>query len=145
MHAVAAMVRALRARPGTKGLVAANGGFLSKYSVGIYSTTAAPWRGFDSGDLQREIDGWAAPVVAPGEGTGVVETYTIDHSGPAPVGIVVGRLDESGARFAARTDPLDDAIARRMTSEEPLGARVTVARNDEARSIIRAFNPREAS
>ncbi|HEY7851383.1 MAG TPA: acetyl-CoA acetyltransferase [Caulobacteraceae bacterium] len=145
MHAVAAMVRALRARPGTKGLVAANGGFLSKYSVGIYSTTAAPWRGFDSGDLQREIDGWAAPVVAPGEGTGVVETYTIDHSGPAPVGIVVGRLDESGARFAARTDPLDDAIARRMTSEEPLGARVTVARNDEARSIIRAFSPREAS
>jgi acetyl-CoA C-acetyltransferase len=142
MHAVAAMVRALRERPGAKGLVAANGGFLSKYSVGIYSTAPAPWRGFDSAALQSEIDAWPVPVVAPGEGTGVVETYTIDHSGPAPVGIIVGRMGD-GARFAARTDPADDAIARRMTVEEPLGAKITVARNDEERSIIREFSPRE--
>ena len=35
MHAIASMVRALRADPGAYGLVGANGGFLSKYSVGV--------------------------------------------------------------------------------------------------------------
>ena len=38
MHAIAMMVRGLRKRRGAKGLVGANGGFLSKYSVGVYST-----------------------------------------------------------------------------------------------------------
>ncbi|HXV01322.1 MAG TPA: acetyl-CoA acetyltransferase [Caulobacteraceae bacterium] len=145
MHAVASMARALRAAPGAKGLVAANGGFLSKYSVGIYSAAPAPWRGFDSAALQADVEAWEAPVTAPGEGSGVVETYTIDYSGPAPVGIVVGRQEGSGARFAARTDPDDDAIARRMGSEEPLGARIKVERNAEDRSIIREFTPRDRS
>jgi len=145
MHAIAAMVRALRARPRAKGLVAANGGFLSKYSVGIYSGVAAPWRAFDSAALQAEVDAWEAPPVAPGEGWGEVETYTIDHSGPTPVGVVVGRLDDGGARFAARTDPDDETIARRMTAEEPLGGRVHVACNAEDRSIIREFQPRSGA
>jgi acetyl-CoA C-acetyltransferase len=142
MHAVAAMVRALRAAPGAKGLVAANGGFLSKYSVGVYGAAPAPWRGFDSAAAQAEIDAWAVPAVAPGEGAGRVETYTIDYSGQAPVGIAVGRLEGSGARFAARTDPDDDAIARQMAVAEPLDARIRVERNAEDRSIIREFTPR---
>ncbi|HEY5290305.1 MAG TPA: acetyl-CoA acetyltransferase [Caulobacteraceae bacterium] len=142
MHAVAAMVRALRAKPGRKGLVGANGGFLSKYSVGIYSTRPAPWRGFDSHALQSEIDGWTAPEITPGDGAGVIETYTIDYSASPPVGVVVGRLTESGARFAARTDPEDETIVRRMIAEEPLGARIGVTPNAEGRSIIREFQPR---
>ena len=55
MHAVASMVRALRGAPGAFGLVAANGGYLSKYSVGIYSTKPADWRGFDSADLHEGV------------------------------------------------------------------------------------------
>ena len=135
MHAIASMVRALRARPGALGLVSANGGFLTKTSVGIYSTTQAVWHGFDSADLQAEIDGWAAPVVAPGEGAGVVETYTIDHAGKTPVGVVVGRL-ESGARFVATTDATDPGVAEAMIARDPMGARVAVALNDDGRSII---------
>jgi acetyl-CoA C-acetyltransferase len=142
MHAVAAMIRALRKRPEATGLVAANGGFLSKYSVGIYSARPGPWRGIDSAALQAEVDAWPRPVLAPGEGSGTIETYTIDYNGPAPVGIVVGRLDDGGARFVARTDPADETIARRMAVEEPLGGRVRVARNAEERSIIQEFSPR---
>ena len=142
MHAVAAMVRALRARPGATGLVAANGGFLSKYSVGVYSARPAPWRGFDSAALQAEVDAWPAPTLAPGEGAGTVETYTIDYNGPAPVGVVVGRLHEGGARFVARTEPEDETIARRMAAEEPLGGCARVARNAEDRAIIQEFSPR---
>jgi acetyl-CoA C-acetyltransferase len=144
MHAIAAMVQRLRARPGAKGLVAANGGFLSKYSVGIYSAAPAPWRGFDSAALQAEIDNWSAPDTVPGDGEGTIETYTIDYSGPEPVGVVIGRLDETRARFAARTDPTDDTVARRMVSEEPLHARVRVARNSEDRSIIHELQPGRA-
>jgi acetyl-CoA C-acetyltransferase len=141
MHAIAAMVRRLRQNPGQRGLVAANGGFLSKYSVGLYSTRPAPWRGFDSKALQAEVDSWPAPPVAPGNGSGVVETYTIDFSGKAPVGVVVGRLDGGGPRFVARTDPDDPTVATHMIAADPLGAFVTVEPNAEGRSVISSFMP----
>jgi acetyl-CoA C-acetyltransferase len=141
MHAIASMVRRLRAAPGEVGLVAANGGFLSKYSVGIYSTRPAPWRGFDSKALQGEIDAWPAPPVAQGDGEGMVETYTIDYSGPAPVGTVIGRLKEGGARFVAMTDPADPALAQRMIAADPLGASVGMASNAEGRTILTALRP----
>src|SRR5690606_35235600 len=44
MHAIAEAVTLLRERPGEYGLVGANGGMLSKYSVGVYSTAPTPWR-----------------------------------------------------------------------------------------------------
>ncbi len=136
MHAIAAMVRTLRASPGTKGLVSANGGFLSKTSVGVYSTTPAVWQGFDSAALQAEIDAWTAPLAAPGEGTGRVETYTIDYAAKAPVGIVIGRLD-SGARFAAMTDSAD--IVGAMIENDPLGAMVTMTADEKGKSILQSI------
>jgi acetyl-CoA C-acetyltransferase len=139
MHAIASMVRALRDRPKARGLVAANGGFLSKYSVGVYSATPAPWQGFDSRALQNEVDAWPAPPLAAGEGGGSVETYTIDYSGQEPVGVIVGRLDDGGARFVARTPAGEPAIAHRMAAEEPLHGRVSVTVDGDGRSIIRDF------
>jgi acetyl-CoA C-acetyltransferase len=141
MHAIASMTRMLRQRPNDFGLVAANGGFLSKYSVGIYSTRRAKWKGFDSASLQTEVDAWSAPRVEPGQGAGTVETYTIDYSGPRPRAVVVGKLDASGARFVAMTDPEDATIAQRMIAAEPLGAKVEVELNEQGRSIIRTFDP----
>ena len=64
MHAIAAMVRALRAAPGTFGFVGANGGYLSKYSVGIYSTRPSAWSGFECSDLQAEVGGWEPSPLA---------------------------------------------------------------------------------
>jgi acetyl-CoA C-acetyltransferase len=141
MHAIAAMIRRLRDNPGQHGLVAANGGFLSKYSVGVYSARPAPWRGFDSRALQAEVDAWAKPVTAPGEGKGVVETYTIDYSGKAPVGTVIGRLTEGGARFVAMTDPENPEIVERMIAAEPIGATVAASLNGESRAILSGFVP----
>src|SRR6185437_9370687 len=74
MHAIAQTVRRLRARRDAVGLVAANGGFLSKYSVGIYSATPRDFAPFDSKPLQAEVDGWAAPAMDQGfEGEAAVE------------------------------------------------------------------------
>jgi len=141
MHAIAATVRALRKEPSARGLVAANGGFLSKCSVGVYSARPAVPLAFDDAPLQAEIDAWAAPSLIAGAGSGVVETYTIDYVGPAPVGVVIGRRTEDGARFVAMTDPADPALARAMIDAEPLGATIRVATSAEGRDLIQSFEP----
>ena len=141
MHAIASMVCALRADPGTFGLVAANGGFLSKYSVGVYSTTPSRWKGFDSHALQAEVDSWKAPTVETGKGDGIVETYTIDYSGTVPRGVVIGRSASNGARFVAMTDPQEQSIARAMMEADPIDAKVHVEPNAEGRSIVTRFVP----
>jgi acetyl-CoA C-acetyltransferase len=140
MHAIAAMARALRERPGARGIVAANGGFLSKTSVGVYSTIPASPLSFDDASLQAEVDAWAAPPLTAGAGKGVVETYTIDYGGAAPVGVVIGRRAD-GARFVAMTDPEVPAQTRDMVTAEPLGAAISVAPSPEGRDLIRAFEP----
>jgi acetyl-CoA C-acetyltransferase len=142
MHAIASMVRALRARPTARGFVGANGGILSKYSVGVYSARPAEWKGFDSKALQAEVDAWPAPALAgPATGSGVIETYTIDYAGPAPKGVVVGRLDDGGARFVAMTAPDDTEVVQTMIDHEPLGARVSLAPDDAGHTVIKAITP----
>jgi acetyl-CoA C-acetyltransferase len=141
MHAIASMVRALRAKPGANGFVGANGGFLSKYSVGVYSTRPSDWKGFSSKDLQAEIDAWPAPAPAPDAvDEGVVETYTIDYGRGDPVGVLVCRT-KAGERFVAMTDPADPAIVQRMIAEEPLGASIACRKDDRGRRVVAAFTP----
>ena len=133
MHAIASMARWLRAHPGAKGLIGANGGFLSKYSVGVYSIAPAAWRGFDSKPLQQEVDAWVAPALAPGyEGDADIETYTIDYAGPEPRGVVLGRTAAGERVVAAVQDP---TLVRRLIDEEPLGGKVTIEAAGEGRSM----------
>jgi len=139
MHAIAAMARRLRAEPGALGLVGANGGFLTKYSAGVYSTKPVEWRGFDSAALQREVDGWAALALsADYSGEATIETYTIDYAGKEPRGVVIGRTP-SAERFAAAAE--DAAIVRQLIEREPLGGRITVAHQDDGRILVTAFEP----
>src|SRR3546814_15200614 len=63
MHAIATMAERLRASPGDYGLVLANGGFLSKEAVGVYSTEpVSGWHPRVDDSAQTEIDEAAAPV-----------------------------------------------------------------------------------
>lgn len=141
MHAIASMVRGLRAQPGAYGFVGANGGFLSKYSVGVYSTKPSDWKGFSSKDLQAEIDAWPAPRPAPeGADAGTVETYTIDYGRGDPVGVLVCRT-AAGERFPAMTDPADQTVVQRMIAEEPLGAAVTTRKDERGRRVVVSFEP----
>jgi acetyl-CoA C-acetyltransferase len=141
MHAIAEMVRKLRTLPGRLGLVAANGGFLSKYSVGVYSTAPRAWESFDSKPLQAEVDAWDAPPVRPDyAGPATIETYTIDYSGPAPKGAVIARTAE-GARIVAMTAD-EPAVVQEMIAKDPLGGAISVAPNEAGRNVIEAFTPR---
>ena len=126
MHAIAETVARARASPGSYGFVGANGGVMSKYSAGVYSTTPAAWRPDASTALQAEIDGWAAPVQAQhADGWATIETYTVTYGRDGTrAGIVVGRLDADGRRFVARADDRDTGVLGLLTAGEPIGERV---------------------
>ena len=85
MHAIARMAELLRAAPGTRGLVTANGGFLSTHAFGVYSS-APPDGGFRYANPQREIDAAAPPrAVATGHrGNAEVEGYCVVHGKNGP-------------------------------------------------------------
>ncbi len=123
MHAVATMVQRLRAAPGSFGMTTANGWYLTKQSVGVYSTRPpeGEWRREDPAVLQRQINALPHPeVIEQPEGPGTVETYTVVHSRDGfRLGIVVGR-DAHGRRFVANT-PNDEATLRAMEAAEQIG------------------------
>jgi len=138
MHAIAETVHRARRDPGSYGFVGANGGTLSKYSVGVYSTAPTAWRADRSAELQAEVGSRPAPEhVESAEGPATVETYTVkyDRDGRR-TGIVVGRLDATHERFLAVAT--DEATLDRLTSDEdPIGAAVTVtAGQDHNRASV---------
>lgn len=127
MHAIAAMVGRIRRTRRGAGLVGANGGYLSKYSVGIYSTAPREWRRWSDDELQERLD--VVPPVATADvfaGSGVVETYSIAYDrGDATYAVVICRSAD-GARFIARSRAGDRATVAATQAEEPIGRTVTV-------------------
>ncbi len=137
MHAIAETVQRARRAPGSPGFVGANGGMLSKYSVGIYSTAPVAWRPDDSSALQAEVDAWPAPAQAErADGPATIETYTVKHGRSGDrTGIVVGRLEADGRRFLARTDDGDDEVLDLLTTGEPIGQRLLVRSTDRGNRV----------
>ena len=124
MHAVAETVSQMRSEPGQFGLVGANGGILSKYSVGVYSTTPTQWKPDRSAQLQAQIeDGPTVSVSESADGDATVETYTVRRDGGRPTGIIIGRLGD-GSRFLSTTE--DDELIAVLTGGDPLGQQVRV-------------------
>jgi acetyl-CoA C-acetyltransferase len=134
MHAIAETVQRARQSPGSYGFVGANGGTMSKYSAGVFSTRLTGWVPDRSAKLQAAVDGWAVPDEAiAADGRAVVETYTVVHGRDgARTGIVIGRLDADGRRFIARGEEGDPTLIDLLTTApEPIGQRVYV-RSSEA-------------
>jgi len=123
-HSISHMVRAMRAKPGTYGLVTANGNYVTKHSFGIYSTlpTKGAWKRQTPAKLQAELDALPkAPFTETPSGPASIETYTIMHGRNGPdYGIVVGRETSSGRRFIANP-PSDPAVLMDLQEREGLG------------------------
>jgi acetyl-CoA C-acetyltransferase len=138
MHAIAETVQRARQEPGSFGFVGANGGYMSKYSAGVYSTKPAEWAPDSSAELQAEVDGWDAPAQArAADGGAVIESFTVrrDRAGAA-TGIVIGRLEGSGERFAARGEDGDREILDLLTTaDQPIGQRVYVRSTDAGNRV----------
>jgi acetyl-CoA C-acetyltransferase len=130
LHGIAETVAEMRDKPGSFGLVGANGGVMSKYSVGVYSTEPADWVPDRSTALQEDIA--ALPKVAVtrnATGPGVIETYSVRYDWPVRTGVIVGRLDADGSRFMALTE--DDDLVTLMSDGDPLGAAIAVTSGED--------------
>lgn len=128
LHAIAETVAEMRERPGQFGLVGANGGIMSKYSAGVYSTEPADWAADDSAALCREVAARpTVPVTEAPDGAATVETYSVRYDWPVRTGIIIGRLDADGSRFLAMTE--DPDLVALMSEGDPLGARISVRHN----------------
>lgn len=127
-HAIATMVEQLRSKPGSYGLIGANGGQLSKYAAGVYSTCARDFSVCDSSDIQRQMDELEQPALTfEPEGEAVVETYTVVYGKKGPAyGMVVGRLKRTGERFYANTPEGDQETLQCMIDSDPLGKTIYV-------------------
>lgn len=136
LHSLAEMCQVLRENPGDKGLVTGNGWYLTKHSAAVLSS--APRTNGDAVDaLQKDLpskqmDTAPRPVQEDAEGRAHVEAYTVsyDRDGCPMRGIVVGST-ESGRRFIANT-PDNVNFLEAFVSEEQIGCRGTVARNDQS-------------
>lgn len=125
LHGIAETVSEMRDLPGQFGLVAANGGIMSKYSVGVYSTTPANWKPDNSAALRAEVA--ARPKMAvsiKADGPATIETYTVRYDWPVHTGLIIGRLDDDGSRFLALSE--DPDLVGLLSDGEPLGASIVV-------------------
>jgi acetyl-CoA C-acetyltransferase len=125
MHGIVETVNEMRCRPGQFGLVGANGGIMSKYSVGVYSTEPADWAQDGSTALQDEVAKFAqVQVTETADGPATVETYSVRFDWPVRTAVIVGRLDADDSRFLATSE--DEDLVALLANGEPLGARISV-------------------
>eukprot|EP00756_Hemistasia_phaeocysticola_P028601 Hpha_TRINITY_DN16183_c1_g7::TRINITY_DN16183_c1_g7_i1::g.9016::m.9016/K00626/E2.3.1.9, atoB; acetyl-CoA C-acetyltransferase len=152
-NGLAALVQRLRDEPaGTRGLIYANGGLMTKHSIGVFSTRPSshppgPWhREPTAENIRRVAEVGKVEVAAAPEGEGVVETYTVvypqanagDRRG-AEFAVVLGTLvsgNDKGKRFVATTELGTPAVVH-AEKEDILGARVLVNTNPSGKVLWR--------
>lgn len=134
-HAICEAVDRVRSDRGSYALVGANGGWMSKYSTGIYSTEPADWSGNDRfSKLAKATD-----AVPRGEGafsSTTVESYTINHGKKGSVAIFIGRND-AGERVCGNADLSHGATRALFENGEPFGAKLNVTQDERGLNIGR--------
>ncbi|HQG30591.1 MAG TPA: acetyl-CoA acetyltransferase [Deltaproteobacteria bacterium] len=105
LHAIASAAERIRQDRSQKGMVTANGWYVTKHSVGIYGGEPPdrPWQCGNDPAIQEAIDAEALPgLTVEADGTLTVEAYVIRHgrNGEPESGTVLGRL-EDGSRCLA--------------------------------------------
>ena len=124
MHSIARTVELCRDQPGTKGLVTANGGYLTKHALGVYSSEA-PAADFQHADVQGQVDSlprrkWTVDHA----GGATIESYTVLYGANGPsIGHAACLLDD-GRRTWANNE--DHSVLAAMVSEEFCGRPVTI-------------------
>ncbi|MCZ4499118.1 MAG: acetyl-CoA acetyltransferase [Marmoricola sp.] len=135
LHPVVEVVDRCRRDPAAWGLVGANGGMLSKYSVGVYSAQPGDWQVGDDPGLQAALDApESVPVTLHPSGTATVETWTVRYEGGSPRAVVIGRT-ESGERFVANDFVDDEEVRSLLLGEDGPGATLYVRTTSEGNRV----------
>ena len=125
MHSITRMAQLLRENPGRRGMITANGGYITKHAFGIYSGEA-PEKPFQHANLQDQVDATLKREVVIGhEGKGEVEGYSVMY-GPEGVtkAFVAARLDDGRRAWGISQD---ESLLKNMTEEEYCGRQVSLA------------------
>ena len=129
-HGIAEAVQRCRLAPGSFALVGANGGIMSKYAAGVYSTAPADWAQSRWKSLPKIAP--ACEVLDTLDGEAEAESFTIQPGKHGEVATLVARLD--GARVLANsTDP---GICAQLRSGKVSGRRVRI---EEGEGGVNAF------
>ncbi|MCF8610132.1 acetyl-CoA acetyltransferase [Gordonia sp. HY285] len=131
-HAIATMATTLRANPGHRGLITANGGYLTKHAVGVYGTQP-PERPFVHRDVQPEVD--ALGTVAARDdfaGQARVESCSVayDRAGD-PVRAFAAVRTSDGERSLVGTE--EAGLLAALTADDVIGS---TARVDGAGGLV---------
>jgi acetyl-CoA C-acetyltransferase len=119
MHSIARMVELLREKPDARGLITANGGYLTKHAFGVYSATP-PAKPFRHEDLQERVD--ATPqreILMEHAGPVTIEAYTVMYGAEGPQVGHAAVLTPDGRRAWGRIDAAD--VLTDMTRQEFCG------------------------
>lgn len=134
-HAICEVVTQLRKQPGSFGLVGANGGWMSKYATGVYSTQPADW---SKGDRYKKV-----PRATDGIGRSeqpfeeaVVESYTINKGRKGDLAVFIGR-NPDGERVIGNADLSDAATAQLFEGGQPFGAKLSVTPSEKGQFVGR--------
>lgn len=131
MHSIATMAGLLRANPAARGLITANGGYLTKHSFGVYSATPPP-ASFRWEDVQAEVDREPTrTAVVEFDGEGTVESWTtpFDRDGRPEKAYLTVRTSEDARAMALIEDP---EVAAVTVAEDIAGATVRVRADGRA-------------
>ncbi len=134
VNSIAGMMNKLRNDHGSFGLLNANGWFLTKHALGLFSSK--PFEGkwdqvVDTSYMQKEIDNsTTSQFVEEANGRGSIETYTVINSREAPTKAIIIGLLENGKRFIANTRKGDRDLLNKMMSNEMLGVKGKVKFED---------------
>jgi acetyl-CoA C-acetyltransferase len=130
MHSIATLAELLVANPGRRGLITANGGYLTKHSFGVYGTE--PPAEFRWEDTQPAVD--REPTrdgLVEWEGVGTVESWTTPFNRDGqPERVFLAVRTPDGSRALAQV--ADPAAAEMTVSEDIGGAKVAVAADGSA-------------
>jgi acetyl-CoA C-acetyltransferase len=122
-HSIATMAEELVANPGQRGLITANGGYLTKHSFGVYGTEP-PTHEFRWEDVQSEVDREPTrKAVVEWSGVGIVESWTtpFDRSGAPEKAFLAVRTPEDARALAVIPSDVEATVR-----EDIAGAKVQV-------------------
>lgn len=134
MHSIATMADLLRADPAARGLITANGGYLTKHSFGVYSATPPP-TAFRWEDVQAAVDREPTrAAVVEWEGEGTVESWTtpFGRDGHPEKAYLTVRTGDDARAMALIDDPAAAAVT---VAEDIAGAKVRVHADGRAQLV----------
>lgn len=132
-HAICEAVERVRGDRGSYALVGANGGWMSKYATGIYSTEPADWSANDRFEKLPMADNGVPCSDAPFD-SATVESYTINYSKTGSDAVFIGR-NSAGVRVCGNADLADEATRTAFEGGEPFGAKLTVTQDERGRNM----------